>query len=67
MDPGVTDLNRANVRANTRSVSTASVFTLVMEGGRPSSNFLFLRHLVSFPPVFLRLWNESREIPEQAR
>merc|ERR1719345_407945 len=29
---------------------------LVILGGRPSSNFLFLRHGVSLPPVLRRLW-----------
>lgn len=38
--------------------------TLVMADGRPNSNFLFLRHVFCFPPVFLRLWKPLWTIPE---
>ena len=35
----------------------------VLAAGRPNSNFLFLRHLLKRPPVFLRLWNLACEMP----
>ena len=45
-----------------KSVGQASP-TLVLAGGRPSSNFLLEWIGLRLPPVFLRLCQESREIP----
>lgn len=39
-------------------------FTFVFAGGRPNSNFLFLRIAFLFPPVALRLCHLSLEIPD---
>lgn len=41
--------------------------TLVLAAGRPSSNFLFFLILVLLPPVALRLWKLSLDIPTHCK
>lgn len=41
-----------------------SQLTLVLLGGRPNSNFLFLRMRAFLPPVARLLWKLSRLIPK---